>query len=267
MVFWKKYKMIILFVLLVIAALICTCIRLWGPKPEAEPTNAGISNWGLSFQQEGKCPVTDASKEELLKYDAVFVGGEESNKIYLTFDAGYENGNTASILDTLKEKDVTAAFFLVGNYLESEPELVLRMKNEGHTVGNHTYSHPDMSTILSEDKFREELQKNEKLYYDITGEELDKFYRPPQGKYCADNLIMAKEMGYKTLFWSLAYVDWYQDDQPTREEAFSKLLPRVHGGAVILLHSTSSTNAQILPELIDKYRAMGYEFSDIKELF
>lgn len=267
MIFWKKYKMIVLFVLLLIAALICTCIRLWGPKPESTAASADISNWGLSFQQEGKCPVANSSKAELAKYDAAFVGDEESKTIYLTFDAGYENGQTEKILDTLKEKDVKAAFFLVGNYLESEPELVIRMKDEGHTVGNHTHSHPDMSNILSKDKFREELEKNEKLFLDITGEELDKFYRPPQGKYCTDNLIMAKEMGYKTLFWSLAYVDWYADDQPTREEAFSKLLPRVHGGAVILLHSTSSTNAEILPELIDKYREMGYSFGDIKELF
>ena len=265
--FWKKYKMIIFFIMLLVAALICTCVRLWGPKPDSLPTGAQISNWGLSFQQEGKCPVTDASKEELLKYDAVFVGDENSKTVYLTFDAGYENGQTASILDTLKEKDVKAAFFLVGNYLETEPELVKRMNAEGHTVGNHTYSHPDMSTIMSEEKFREELEKNEKLFFDITGEEIDKYYRPPQGKYCTDNLVMAKKMGYKTLFWSLAYVDWYKDDQPTREEAFSKLLPRVHGGAVILLHSTSSTNAEILPELIDKYRDMGYEFGDIKELF
>ncbi len=263
----KKYKLIVIFILLVIAALICGAVRIWGPEPDSSPVNADISNWGLSFQQEGKCPVGNVSESELEKYGARFVGDTNSKTVYLTFDAGYENGHTAKILDTLKEKEVNAAFFLVGNYLESSPELVKRMKDEGHIVGNHTYSHPDMSTILTKEAFSDQLLRNEELYKEITGQEMDKFYRPPQGKYCVDNLLMAQELGYKTVFWSLAYVDWYVDDQPTREEAFDKLIPRAHDGAIILLHSTSATNAEILGELIDEYRNMGYSFGSLDELF
>ncbi|HPU58391.1 MAG TPA: polysaccharide deacetylase family protein, partial [Candidatus Avimonas sp.] len=152
---------------------------------------------------------------------------------------------------------------LVGNYLEKNPELVKRMVDEGHIVGNHTYNHPDMSKISTKDAFMSELQSLEELYKQITGKDMPKYYRPPQGKYSETNLKMAKELGYKTFFWSLAYVDWYTDNQPTREEAFNKLLPRIHPGAVVLLHSTSKTNAKILDELLTKWKSEGYTFESI----
>ena len=152
------------------------------------------------------------------------------------------------------------------DYLETQPDLVRRMVEEGHTVGNHTYSHPDMSAIADEASFREELEQNEVLYRQVTGQEMAKLYRPPQGKFCESNLRMAQQLGYRTVFWSLAYVDWYEDDQPTREEAFDKLLPRVHPGAVVLLHSTSSTNAVILDELLTRWEEMGYTFGRLEEI-
>ena len=223
-------------------------------------------NWGLSFQQEGQAPVTNVTAEFLSQYDGYYMGDSSEKNLYLTFDAGYENGYTAGILDVLKKHDVKAAFFLVGNYLKTSPELVKRMVSEGHTVGNHTFSHPDMSAISTEDAFREELSKLEDEYKNVTGKEMLKFYRPPQGKYSETNLKMAKELGYKTIFWSLAYVDWYESDQPTREEAFDKLIPRVHPGAIVLLHSTSKTNAEILDELLTKWENMGYKFKSITEL-
>lgn len=223
-------------------------------------------NWGLSFQQEGQAPVTNVTAEFLSQYDGYYMGDSSEKNLYLTFDAGYENGYTAGILDVLKKHNVKAAFFLVGNYLKTSPELVKRMVSEGHTVGNHTYSHPDMSAISTEDAFREELSELEDEYKNVTGKEMQKFYRPPQGKYSESNLKMAKELGYKTIFWSLAYVDWYESDQPTKEEAFDKLIPRVHPGAIVLLHSTSKTNAEILDELLTKWENMGYEFKSITEL-
>lgn len=223
-------------------------------------------NWGLSFQQEGQAPVTNVTAEFLSQYDGYYMGDSSEKNLYLTFDAGYENGYTAGILDVLKKHNVKAAFFLVGNYLKTSPELVKRMVSEGHTVGNHTYSHPDMSAISTEDAFREELSELEDEYKNVTGKEMQKFYRPPQGKYSESNLKMAKELGYKTIFWSLAYVDWYESDQPTKEEAFDKLIPRVHQGAIVLLHSTSKTNAEILDELLTKWENMGYEFKSITEL-
>ncbi len=226
-----------------------------------------VTDWGLSFGESNAPPRGNVSSSELLKYDACFMGDESSNKIWLTFDAGYENGYTAKILDILKEKNVSATFFLVEHYMKTAPELVLRMADEGHTVGNHTASHPDMSKLSGKEALRAELEPVEKLYFDITGKEMIKYYRPPQGKFSIDNLSCAKELGYKTVFWSLAYVDWNVNSQPDPQASIDKLCSRIHGGAVVLLHSTSATNAEILGTLIDRWRDMGYEFGTPEELF
>ena len=224
-------------------------------------------SWGLSFRQEGLPPVGNAGAPQLARYDAAYIGDTSRKVLYLTFDAGYENGSTEKILDTLEKHNVKAAFFLVGNYIEKNADLVRRMVDEGHIVGNHTMHHPDMSKIADKESFLKELQDLETLFQETTGKKMPKFYRPPQGAYSDANLKMAQELGYKTVFWSLAYVDWKNDDQPTREQAFSKLLPRTHNGAVVLLHSTSTTNAEILDELLTKWKALGYTFETIDRLF
>lgn len=224
------------------------------------------SNWGLSFQEEGKPPVANATVNELKNFDAYYMQNTEEKNIYLTFDCGYENGNTVPILDALKKHNAPATFFIVGNFLSTSPDLVTRMVKEGHTVGNHTYHHPDMSKLSTIDSFSKELKELETLYKETTGKEMVKYYRPPQGKYSESNLKMAQDLGYKTFFWSLAYVDWYQDKQPSSEEAFRKLLGRIHPGAIVLLHSTSSTNASILDELLSKWEEMGYQFKSLDYL-
>ena len=248
----------------ILAAAICAAVVLVVSQfaGEAIPTAA----WGLSFQQEGQPPLGNAGAAELARYDAAYVDASGEKVLYLTFDAGYENGCTA-ILDVLKDHDVPAAFFLVGNYIEKNPDLVRRMVAEGHTVGNHTMHHPDMSKLTDEAAFRKELTDLEELYYETTGQEMAKFYRPPQGLYSQENLAMAQKLGYKTVLWSLAYADWNNDAQPTKEQAFSKLLPRTHDGAVVLLHSTSSTNAKILDELLSHWEKEGYTFAPIEDLF
>jgi peptidoglycan-N-acetylmuramic acid deacetylase len=223
-------------------------------------------NWGLSFGADGTRPVGNAAEAQLKEYNAYFIGSSDEKKLYLTFDCGYENGNTEPILDALKTHNVSATFFVVGHYLESAPDMVKRMVAEGHTVGNHTYHHPDMSSISDIDSFKEELESVRELYNELTGEEMPMYYRPPQGKYSVENLEMAKELGYSTFFWSLAYVDWNVDDQPTHDEAFSKLTKRVHSGAIILLHVTSKTNGEILDELLTKWEDMGYTFGTLDEL-
>lgn len=223
-------------------------------------------NWGLGFGTEGSQPTGTVSKEELKELNAYYVGQSENKIIYLTFDAGYENGNTEPILDALKKHNVQATFFVVGHFLESAPELVKRMVEEGHSVGNHTYHHLDMSKISDKNSFQKEMQDVESLYQEITGKEMIKYYRPPQGKYSKENLKMAQEMGYYTFFWSLAYVDWYQEKQPSKEEAFEKLLGRIHPGAIVLLHSTSQTNGEILDELLTKWKEMGYTFRPLSDL-
>lgn len=232
-------------------------------KQEILPTGS----WGLSFQTEGQAPIGNTSNEILLSYDAAYLGDTSQKVIYLTFDAGYENGCTEKILDVLQKHEVKAAFFLVGNYLEQNEALVRRMVEEGHIVGNHTYHHWDMSKISDMESFRDELESLETLYTQITGKTMPKFYRPPQGIYSEENLKMAQELGYKTVFWSLAYVDWLNEAQPTSEQAFSKLIPRIHNGAVVLLHSTSETNAAILDELLTRWKELGYRFESVDKLF
>lgn len=248
-------------------------IQKSSPKPVALTENgipiysaSADGNWGLSFPNPGQAPVGNTTNDYLKQFNACYMGEPGEKVLYLTFDAGYENGNTGKILDALKKHGVHAAFFIVGNYLETSPELVKRMVNEGHIVGNHTYHHPDMSKISDKASFEKELKDLETLYTQVTGQTMKKYYRPPQGKYSENNLKMAQEMGYKTFFWSLAYVDWYQDKQPTKDEAFGKLLKRIHPGAIVLLHSTSSTNAQILDELLTKWEEMGYTIKPLTEL-
>ena len=241
-------------------ALVLTALQIFGG---AISTGA----WGLSFPTPGQTPVAPNSVEALKQYDTAFLGNTEEKVLYLTFDAGYENGHTEAILDTLQKHNVKAAFFLVGNYLQKNADLVRRMVDEGHIVGNHTMSHPDMSAIAEKAAFQQELEGLEKLFMEVTGKELPKFYRPPQGIYSEENLKMAQELGYKTVFWSLAYKDWDNNKQPDAKYAQGKLLPRTHNGAVILLHSTSQTNAEVLDTLLTQWKNNGYRFETIDKLF
>ena len=242
------------------AALLMGAVLFAGNELRTVQTTAAASDWGLSFGSEGEVPRGNAGEDELKKLNALYVGDTSKKVLYLTFDAGYENGYTPHILDVLKKHNVKATFFLVGNYIKTAPDIVKRMVSEGHTVGNHTFTHPDMSSITDKDSFYKELNDLSELYKETVGSEMTRLYRPPQGKFSTDNLLAAKELGYKTVFWSLAYADWNNDDQPTKEQAFSKLIPRTHNGAVILLHSTSKTNSEILDELLTKWEEMGYIF-------
>lgn len=255
----RKRDLILLLIALAAAAVLTVSV-MTGSAVET-------GSWGLSFRTEGSAPVAPASMAQLQKYDAVYLGNTQEKVIYLTFDAGYENGCTAQILDALKKHNAPATFFLVGHYIKENPDLVKRMVAEGHIVGNHTMHHPDMSKISEKAAFQKELTELETLYYAVTGQNMPKFYRPPQGNYSEENLKMAKELGYKTVFWSLAYVDWNTKSQPTAQQAFDKLLPRIHNGAVVLLHSTSTTNAQIMDELLTKWESLGYRFASITDLF
>ena len=262
--------------------LLFTCCFLAGQyagkytKEKAEETTSSAfsgsgtapasENWGLSFPQEGASPQANATPEELSASWAYYIGNPKEKILYLTFDCGFENGNTPAILKALKKHHAPATFFVVGNFLETSPDLIRQMRKDGHTVGNHTFHHPDMSKISTKEAFAKELSDVESLYQEITGEEMTRFYRPPQGIYSPENLQMAKDLGYHTFFWSLAYVDWYEDNQPTKEEAFAKLLPRIHPGAIVLLHNTSDTNAEILDELLGKWEDMGYSFRSLEDL-
>lgn len=225
-------------------------------------------NWGLGFGgvAEGGQPTGNATAEALKQYDAYYVGSPDQKVLYLTFDCGYENGNTGAILEALKKHNAPATFFVVGHFVESAPDMVKRMVEEGHTVGNHTYHHPDMSAISDKSAFQKEMDDVANAFKEVTGTDMAMYYRPPQGKYSTRNLQMAQQLGYSTFFWSLAYVDWNVDKQPSHEEALSKLTERVHPGAVVLLHNTSKTNGEILDELLTKWEEMGYTFGTLEEL-
>jgi len=224
-------------------------------------------NWGIYFPKDGARPEGNATDEHLLQFDAYFMGNVNDEKVmYLTFDAGYENNFTAKMLDVLKKHEAPAAFFLVGTYIRDCPELVLRMVEEGHIVANHTMSHPDMSKISSKEAFAKELTVVEEIYKEVTGKDLPKFYRPPRGVYNETNLRHAKELGYKTVFWTTAYKDWEVKNQPSHYDAMSKLTKRAYPGAIILLHNISKTNAEVLDQLLTKYKEMGYRFEDLEHL-
>ncbi|MCM1186824.1 MAG: polysaccharide deacetylase family protein [Lachnoclostridium sp.] len=223
-------------------------------------------DWGLGYGEPGTTPRGNAKEEDLAYYNAYFVGTGSEKVLYLTFDCGYENGNTELILDALKKHNAPGTFFVVGHFLETAPDLVKRMVDEGHKVGNHTYHHPNMSSIAQKEDFQKELDDVADLFKEITGTELSLYYRPPQGKCNVENLKMAKELGYATIFWSVAHVDWIQDKQPDHEDALETLTSRVHPGAVVLLHNTSQTNGEILDELLTRWEEMGYRFLPLSDL-
>ncbi|MBR2387441.1 MAG: polysaccharide deacetylase family protein [Clostridia bacterium] len=232
---------------------------------------AEAGSWYTKRNKEHKQPTLDSSQEIIEKYGGYYVDkkhaeSDEDKVVYLTFDAGYENGNIEKILDTLKEEDVKGAFFILENLIIRNPELVGRMADEGHTVCNHTAKHKDMTKVEKFEEFRAELSSLEALYTEKTGKTMAKFYRPPEGRYDEKSLGFANELGYKTIFWSLAYADWDNNNQPSAQGAMKILLDNIHNGAVILLHPTSSTNAEILPRLISALRAEGYRFGTLDEL-
>ena len=221
------------------------CKHSGGEKPALDPEMSFISDHGGYYLDE------NASADDKV--------------IYLTFDAGYENGNIAKILDTLKKHKAKAAFFVLGHLIEANTDLVFRMANEGHLVCNHTADHKDMTEMTSYD-FAAELQKLNDIYYQYTGLQAAKYYRPPEGRFTERNLEYAEQAGYKTIFWSFAYADWDNDNQPDKEAAKEKILSNTHNGEVILLHPTSQTNAEILDYLLSEWESKGYRFGTLDEL-
>ena len=228
-------------------------------------------SWYCVRNKEHKQPVLDTEMRFVEEYGGYHVdkihGDACAEKVvYLTFDAGYENGNVAKILDVMQEHEVSGAFFVLGNLIEKNPELIRRMEAEGHIVCNHTDKHRDMSKCGTKEEFESELHSLEEKYYRCTGKQMKKYYRPPEGRFSADNMKFANELGYKTIFWSFAYADWDNNQQMSPDKAKEKILSNIHNGAIILLHPTSTTNAAILGEVIVELKAQGYSFGTLDEL-
>lgn len=231
----------------------------------AETMAETAQNWYCKHTTDGTRPPIPPEMSYITDHGGYFLGNDEK-VIYLTFDAGYENGNIEKILDTLKAEEVPAAFFVLENLVERNTDLVKRMAEEGHTVCNHTAKHKDMTKVTSKEDFAAELTAMENIYKEKTGCDMAKYYRPPEGKLSEQNLAWADELGYKTIMWSYAYADWDNDKQMSPEKATAKLLEGTHNGEVLLLHPTSSTNAQILGDLIKEWKSMGYRFGTLDEL-
>ena len=227
---------------------------------------AGAANWGLWYGNGAHQPPSgEDTAQTLAQYGAYYMGDPAEKTLYLTFDCGYENGNTAKILDTLKRQHVPAAFFVVGHYLDAAPALVRRMGDEGHLVANHSNNHPNLSRV-GKDRFTTELNTLAAQYKAQTGRTIAPFYRPPEGAYTYDNLRWAQELGYHTTLWSVAYADWDPASQPSLTSAKQTIRARAHNGAIILLHAVSSTNAAILDDLISGWKAEGYTFKALSAL-
>lgn len=224
-------------------------------------------DWYYESRVPGEPPFPPKETKAFINnYEVFYLGDTSKKELYLTFDEGYENGYTEKILDILKKHNVKAAFFVVAPYIKANGELIKRMANEGHLVCNHSANHPSMAKVPNREDFQKELKTVEKLYQETTGMEMAKFFRPPMGKYSELSLSLTSELGYKTIFWSFAYKDWIPESQPSREMALNKILSKTHNGAIVLLHAVSKTNAEILDELISKWKEAGYEIKSLEEL-
>lgn len=236
----------------------------------AQPALAALGNspihWGFKKGRDGKPaeagPMLDAVLE---KYDAYYMGDNDKKIIYLTFDNGYENGYTEDVLDVLKKEKVPAAFFVTGHYLESAPDLVKRMAKEGHIIGNHSWYHPDLTTV-NDERFKRELESIRAKTEEITGIKEMNYLRPPRGIFSNRTLQMANEEGYTHIFWSLAFVDWHVNNQKGWRYAYDKIMSQIHPGAILLLHAISKDNAEALEKVIKDLKEEGYTFESLDHL-
>lgn len=249
----------IIYVILVLSCLLSGC-------SDTSPTfSEKISNqtvgWGFRRTENGP-EFTAGQIQQMLEYNCIFRENTDEKVIYLTFDEGYENGYTSLILDTLREKDVRAAFFVTAPYVKSNPDLIQRMAREGHIIGNHTVNHPSLPSVTDEKIFEKELFGLDRLVYGICGQK-PKFLRPPKGEYSLRTLMLTKEMGYINVFWSDTYVDW--KNNVTADEAHKAVTKNFHTGEVLLLHAVSKGNADALSSIIDTARKQGYVFKSLDE--
>jgi len=233
-------------------------------------TAASSLHWYCKRTNDHTQPGLDSDLQIINQLNGFYLDKQHSDDsadkvVYLTFDAGYENGNVEKILDVLKREQVSGAFFILGNLIQRNPDLVLRMVNEGHLVCNHTYHHKDITKLTEQDLF-EEISSLEQAYQNLTGKQMSKYFRPPEGVFDAKSLKYLSEQGYKTIFWSFAYADWDNHKQMNPDQAKKKILDHLHNGEILLLHPTSQTNVQILESVIKEIKQQGYRFGSLNEL-
>ncbi len=250
----KRYSKVLLSVILVLCTI---AIPLYANSLD----NTKV-DWWIVREKDHQTPrANDKLKYDIKDYDAYYVGDTEKKVLYLTFDEGYENGMTGEILDVLKANNVPAIFFVVSPYITSNPDLVKRMVDEGHTVANHSKNHPSMPRLGDNpEAFNNEIKDVEAKYEELIGQPIPKLFRPPMGHYSQKSLAMTKDLGYQTIFWSFAYADFDVNKQPDPYTAKKLISENLHNGAILLLHAISKTNTQILDDVIKDAIAQGYTF-------
>ena len=260
---------IIGFFVLVFGVLVGTDLHMMN-KSKTQILNQNLStqeySWYFNPRNDDKQPNPIKEANFFKNYSSYYIGDPNEKIIYLSFDAGYENNTTESILNTLKKHNSKAQFFVVESYIRNNPDLVKRMEKEGHLVCNHSKSHPSMAQITDLDKFKSELISVEETYKEVTGKDMPKYFRPPMGKFSEQSLKYTQDLGYSSIFWSFAYVDWYNDKQPTHEYAKEKIYSRTHPGAIVLLHPNSKTNTEILDEVLTHWEQEGYKLETLDYL-
>lgn len=265
----KRNSFLIFSILLVVGFLISGKFDIFN-KLKTQILNPSIStteyNWYFNPRNDGKQPDPIKEASFFNKYNAHYVGKPNEKVLYLTFDAGYESGNTEKILDTLKKHNAPAAFFVVDHYIKTNPDMIKRMVNEGHLVCNHSKSHPSMASITDFERFKSEILTVEESFKEVTGKDMPKYFRPPMGKFSELSLKYTQDLGYSTIFWSFAYVDWLENNQPSHEDAKEKIYSRTHPGAILLLHPNSRTNAEVLDEVITHWEKEGYTLKSLDYL-
>ncbi|MFS0727980.1 delta-lactam-biosynthetic de-N-acetylase [Paenibacillus sp. 1P07SE] len=244
-----------------ITLLLCVCFVLAGFGSDK------VFHFGFKPSRGGTLPSINEEgfKDILSKHGAVFLGDTGQKELFLTFDNGYENGYTAQVLDVLRDKKVPAAFFVTGQYITDQPELLQRMSAEGHLIGNHSWHHPDM-TRLAPSAIKDELERVKEAVLARTPQLGMSYLRPPRGIFNEQMLAEARKLGYTSVFWSVAYKDWDVNAQRGADYAYDRVIAQLHPGAVILLHSVSRDNAEALGRIIDEARRQGYTFKSLDEL-
>jgi len=245
--------------------IVSSAVNIFAAAESSDALSDKEISWYFVPKKDNARPPYPEEASFFSKYSSYYLGPDEK-VVYLTFDAGYENGNVEKIVNILAKNDVKGAFFVLKNFVECNKELVHRMTEKGHLICNHTLKHRNMAKCATEEEFAAELKAMEDLYTAVTGKALSKFYRPPEGRFNEKNLFWAEKMGYKTIFWSVAYADWDNNAQPEPDASLQKLLDRTHNGAIVLLHPTSSTNAAILDDYIKELKVRGYRFGELTEL-
>ncbi|UVI30017.1 delta-lactam-biosynthetic de-N-acetylase [Paenibacillus spongiae] len=250
---------------LLVAVLLCSSLLIG--HGAADASGGKPYHFGFKKSKNGQLPsiAEEGFMDIVKKHGAIFLGDTSDKELYLTFDNGYENGFTAPILDILKSKGVPAAFFITGHYVKDKPELVKRMVAEGHIVGNHSWSHPDMTTLPAE-RVQSELDRVKLAVKELTGQQEMHYLRPPRGIFSEQTLAVSRQVGYISVFWSIAYKDWDTKAQKGAKYAYDSVMAQLHPGAVMLLHSVSKDNAEALAQIIDDARSKGYTFKSLDQM-